>query len=257
MKPEKTQVVARVTAILAEVARHGAQGARLLDLAHETGIARPTVHRILQDLAEAGFVEQRSDKRYGLGPALYMLGLSAPSPVRDLAGIEKTARRLAGQTEDTVYVAIRRPDGVHYLLRAEGSYPIRAYFVEAGETVPLGVTYAGIALLSWHAPEAIDAQLLVHEPLRRLMGAATLDGDTVAAAVRRQVAEIRERGYCFDTDTVMPGVSGMAAPIPSRSSDPYMAITITAINDRLPPQRVSELGPLLLTAAQDIAEFIQ
>ncbi|MEU6578133.1 IclR family transcriptional regulator [Streptomyces sp. NPDC046805] len=257
MKPEKTQVVARVATILSTVARHGPQGARLLDLAHETGIARPTVHRILQELVDTGFVEQRLGKRYGLGPALYMLGLNAPSPVHDLAGIEKTARRLAEETDDTVYVAIRRPDGVHYLLRTEGSYPIRAHFVEAGETVPLGVTYAGIALLSWHAPEAVDAQLLVHEPLRRLMGADALDGDLVAAAVRRQIAEIHERGYCFDRDTVMPGVSGMAAPIPSKSSDPYMAVTITAINDRLTPQRVRELAPLLLTAAQDIAEFIR
>lgn len=257
MNSEKTQVVARVATILNVVARHGTQGARLLDLAHETGIARPTVHRILQGLVETGFAEQRGDKRYGLGPALYLLGLNAPSPVHDLAGVEKTARHLAEQTEDTVYVAIRQAGGVHYLLRAEGSYPIRAHFVEAGETVPLGVTYAGIALLSWHAPEAVDAQVLVHEPLRRVMGADTLDNDTVAATVHQQIAEIRERGYCFDKDSVMPGVSGMAAPIPSKSSDPYMAITITAINDRLPPQRVRELAPLLLTAAQDIAEFIR
>lgn len=47
------------------------------------------------------------------------------------------------------------------------------------------------------------------------------------------------------------------APIPSVTSDPYMAITMSAINDRLPPERVPELAPLLLAAALDIAEFIR
>lgn len=68
---------------------------------------------------------------------------------------------------------------------------------------------------------------------------------------------MHERGYFFDKDTVMRGVSGMAAPIPSRTADPYMAITISAINDRLPPSRVDELAPLLLEAAREITAFIR
>ncbi|MER7394948.1 IclR family transcriptional regulator C-terminal domain-containing protein [Streptomyces sp. NPDC000151] len=89
----------------------------------------------------------------------------------------------------------------------------------------------------------MDAQLLVHEPLRRRMRADIPDRAVVAAAVHRQITEIRERGYCFDRDTLLPGVSGLAAPIPSATSDPSMAITMSAINDRLPPERIRELAP--------------
>ena len=258
MASEKTQVVTRVTAILNAIALHGAQGARLLDLAQETGIARPTVHRILQELAEAGFVEQRASRRYGLGSALYLLGLGAPSPINDFAGLKKVVHRLADQTGDAVYVAIRRLDGVHYLMRADGSYPIRAEIVEVGETVPLGVTFAGVALLSWHEPEAVEAQLLANERLRRRMKAVEMsDVQDTVTAVRQAITQVHERGYFFDKDTVLHGVSGMAAPIPSKTSEPYWAITFSAINDRLPPARVDELAPLLLEAAREIGTFIR
>ncbi|MFK0151576.1 IclR family transcriptional regulator [Streptomyces sp. NPDC090493] len=258
MESGKTQVVSRVAAILNAIALHGAPGARLLDLSQETGIARPTVHRILQELTEAGFVEQRASRRYGLGSALYLLGLSAPSPINDFTGIEKVARRLAEQTGDTVYVAMRRLDGVHYLMRADGSYPIRAEIVGVGETVPLGTTFAGIALLSWHEPEAVEAQLLANERLRRTLKAAEMpDLQDTLTAVRQAIAQVHEHGYYFDQDTVMRGVSGIAAPIPSKTASPYMAVTISAINDRLPPERIEELAPSLLEAARRIGAFIQ
>jgi DNA-binding IclR family transcriptional regulator len=259
MESGKTQVVTRVTAILNAIALHGATGARLLDLAEETGISRPTVHRILHELAEAGFVERRPSRRYGLGAALYLLGLSAPSPIDDHAGLQQVARRLADQSGDSVYVAVRRADGVHYLVRADGSYPIRAELVEVGQTVPLGATFAGIALLAWHEPEAVEAQLLANERLwRSLQAAQTPDLKDTLAAVRREIAQVHERGYCFDKDTVMRGVSGMAAPVHSKTTaEPYMAITISAVNDRLPPERVEELAPLLLAAAQESSAFIR
>ncbi|MER8029901.1 IclR family transcriptional regulator [Streptomyces bauhiniae] len=246
-----------MTDILGAVARRGAEGSRLLDIAEETGIARPSVHRILQELIEAGYIEQRSGRRYGLGSALYTLGLSAPSPIRDFAGIERAVRRLAERTGDAVYVAIRRLDSVHYLTRAEGSYPIRAEIVEVGETVPLGVTFAGIALLAWHEPEAVEAQLRANQRFRRTVRGASQDFHETLVTVRQEIAQVRERGYCFDRDTAMPGVSGMAAPIPSETAKPYMALTISAINDRLPPARVEELAPLLLRVARELTPCIR
>ncbi|MGW4291090.1 IclR family transcriptional regulator [Streptomyces sp. NPDC004673] len=256
MKATGTSVVHRATDILTAVARYGTAGARLLDIAEETGIARPSVHRILRELMDRDFVEQRAGKRYGLGPALYTLGLSAPSPIRDFVGIDRVARRLAEETGDTVYVAIRRSGGVHYLARHEGAYPIRAELVDVGETMPLGVTFAGIALLAWHEPDAVEAQLRAGQPELTLRGASRDFHDTLAA-VRRSIRQVRESGYCHSVDTVMPGVSGVAAPIPSATSEPYMALTISAINDRLPLRRVEELAPLLLRRVREMEPFIQ
>ncbi|WP_432128632.1 IclR family transcriptional regulator [Streptomyces sp. bgisy082] len=249
-------VTGKVVALLTALAREGAAGRRLLDLARETGVSRPTAHRILGELTASGLVEQRPGRRYGLGPGMYVLALGAPSPVRDVEALRHVARRLARRTGDTVYVAIRRLDGVHYLLRADGSYPIRADIVEVGETVPLGATYAGIALMAWHEPAAVEAQLKANHALQRLMGVRTPPLDETLTAVRRQLLQVREYGYCFDHGTVMPGVSGMAAPVPSTTADPHLAITVSAVSDRLTAARVGELAPLLLDAAAEMSAVV-
>ena len=54
----------------------------------------------------------------------------------------------------------------------------------------------------------------------------------------------------------MPGISGMAAPIPSATRQPYMTVSISAVEDRLHADRVKELAPQLLKTARDMSVFI-
>lgn len=141
-------VVERSAVILRTVAAAGASGARLLDIAQATGISRPTVHRILQELSDVGFVAQTEDKLYRLGSELFMLGLRAPRPRWVLPEVRQVLEALAGETGDTVYLAMREFDGVRYLMRLEGNYPVHALVVEVGEIMPFDKTYSGLALQS-------------------------------------------------------------------------------------------------------------
>ena len=251
----KTQVVQRVARVLAAVSGQGAGGAQLKQLALDTGIARPTVHRLLGELAEVGYVQQRPDRRWTLGPAMFALGLSAPTPIRDLHAVRRLAQALADDCGDVVYVGLRRLDGVHYLLRCEGSYPIRTHLVAAGDTKPLTAGYAGLALL---------ASMTEDEQRQRIQRMA-LDAPSewvehnrwsVERTIREKLAEVAARGYCAGPNVVMPGVAGMAAPVPSRTRMPYMALSISAVEQRLTPERVSVLAPRLLAAARAISDFI-
>ena len=66
-------VVNRVGAVLGAVALQGDGGARLVDIASETQIPRPSVHRLLADLAAVGYIEQMPNKKYRLGQELINL----------------------------------------------------------------------------------------------------------------------------------------------------------------------------------------
>ena len=61
---ERPQVVERVASILRAISAQGPAGARLKDIAIDTGIARPTVHRLLGELAAVDYVAQLPDRRY-------------------------------------------------------------------------------------------------------------------------------------------------------------------------------------------------
>ncbi len=252
---DRPQLVERVAKILRTISRQGSAGARLKDVAIDAGIARPTVHRILGELGAVGYVMQRPDKRYTLGPALFSLGLSAPNPIRDLAAIRQLAQALADHCGDVVYVALRKFDGVHYLLRAEGNYPIRTHLVSVNDTKPFTASYSGLVMLASLGEDerrtainklALDAPRDWVEKHRRQL----------ERQIRDKVAEVEALGYCAGRNIVMPGIAGMAAPILSATLPPYMTVSISAVEDRLHAERVKELAPRLLKTAREMAAFI-
>lgn len=251
----RPQLVERIARLLAAVSRQGAAGARLKELALDTGIARPTVHRLLGELAAVGYVQQQPDRRWVLGPALFALGLAAPTPIHDLHAVRRIAQGLADACGDVVYVALRRLDGVHYLLRCEGSYPIRTHLVAAGDTKPLTAGYAGLALLA-SMDEGEQRQRIQRLALDAPADWLEHNRWGVERSLREKLDEVRRLGYCAGPNVVMPGVAGMAAPVPSRSRAPYMAVSISAVEQRLLPERVRELAPRLLEAATAIGQLI-
>ncbi|WZB65697.1 helix-turn-helix domain-containing protein [Achromobacter xylosoxidans] len=61
--------------VLRAVSRTRGEGAGLLALTRDTGMSKPTVHRILAALAAEGMVEQDlASRRYFLGPECHVLG---------------------------------------------------------------------------------------------------------------------------------------------------------------------------------------
>ena len=69
------QAIARAMQVLRGVSRARGDGAGLLALTRDTGLSKPTVHRILAALAAEGMVEQEPvSRRYFLGPECHVLG---------------------------------------------------------------------------------------------------------------------------------------------------------------------------------------
>lgn len=73
--------------------------------------------------------------------------------------------------------------------------------------------------------------------------------------IEDQLVQVRTTGFCLCRDIVWPGVSGIAAPIPSRAGRPYLAVALTAVNERLPDERAKSLAPLLTAAAHEISHY--
>lgn len=252
-EPAKTHVVERVTSILGALATSDAAGARLLDLAEVTGIARPSVHRILQDLVEAGYARQLPGRRYGLGEELFFLGLAAPKPISDLSAIEAAAQELSDVSGDTVYVAIKWATGAHYLVRTNGRYPIRTHTVDVGQTLPLTASYSGLVMLA-NLTQSEQDELIGRVPAE---GDTGLGGPEHEARLRNAIDGIRKNGFVSGSDLVMSGIAGMAVSVPSRTRSPFMAVSISAVESRLQPERVRKLLAPLRATARKISQAIE
>ena len=251
-----TQVVERVAKILASISTYGPSGGRLMDVARDSDIARPTVHRILQDLIAVEYVRQLPDKRYGLGPGLFALSLSVPSPIHDFAAIELFAQELADKCGDTVYVAIRQLNSVHYLVRTSGHFPIRTHSVNVGASMPLTSSYSGLVLLAGmdrRAQEDLLDRLSTDSTSEWWTGSA----EEHEAELRRSLTQIERDGYVYGPDVVIPGVAGIAMAVPSRTQRPYMTLSISAVDARIPPERTGELLQMLKVTARRISEVVE
>ena len=250
---DRKQVVVRVATILSAIAAGGPYGRRLVELAERTEIARPTVHRLLGELRAVGYVEQLPNKRYVLGGTLAMLGLAAPNPLSNVIALQAIAQDLSDQTGDTAYIAMQTFGAAHYLVRTEGAYPVRARAVERGQLMALTSSYSGLVFLG-QLPQAEREEHLVRaEANNPAMEWRELGSTEYVQNLRQALRFYDENGYVFGHDVVVPGISGMALPVPTPQGAPYLSVSLSGINTRFQPDRKDRLHKLLQTAAARIS----
>lgn len=242
-------MVGRVAAVLRAVSQAMPDGAGTSEIASRAGLTRPTAHRLLSSLAEQGFVdrEQRTG-RWMLGPELYLLGTVAAEryDITDIA--RPVVAALAETTGESAFLSVRRGNETVCILRADGSFPIRSFVLYEGKRFPLGVASAGLAILSFLQPDAVD---------RYLASAGLAEGygpEHGEAAVRARIAATRELGYSVNPGLIVEGSWGMGAAVFDASGQPAWALSLTGIEARFSEERRPELGRLLLEYAHRLTQ---
>lgn len=241
------QSVRRAVAILRVLAAGQEHGVRLTDIVELSGISRPTVHRILQVLIQEGAVEQDvATRRYMVGPEISLLGLSrvARLPVKSIA--EPYLRHIAEQTGDTVFLTIRSGFDSICVDRKIGSYPVKVLSIEVGARRPLGISAAGQVLLAF-AHEEDAEEVLIGNEQRIAMHQLSLD------EVRSRINTTRSAGYAYALTGVVPGTRAVAVPV-SSNKQVIAAITVSAMAERLTPERLAIVVPLMQLQAAQIAK---
>lgn len=245
-------VVPKAALLLRHIADGGPEGIRLKDLAGAVGLPRPTVHRLLSDLVEARLVGQAADKRYVLGQQLFELSLAAPNPVGNLDRYRPLLRELAVELGDVVYFSLRRGTTMQYLARETGAYPIRTYTVEVGELRRISNSYSGLAMLA----------TLPAETSNRLIASTERSADKAMRLVRmvsRLRSEMQRTGFVAGSDLVLDGysgISGVAVTVPNGQAAPFLAVSASAISQRLPPSRYASVAAALDSTARAISDLV-
>lgn len=246
------QVVARIALLLRLVGRNPA-GTPLAEIVRDSGLTRPTVHRLLTSLAAEGLLDHDAVRRtWHYGPEVFVMGTVAAAryPIEELA--RPSLVRLAEETGESAFLSIRRGAETVCLLREEGSFPIRSFVLHEGVRFPLGVASAGLAILAYLPEAEVDALLA---------GAAAFSArwgpQHSPASIRANLERTRETGYAVNPGLILEGSWGMGAAIFDRSGRPGWALSLTGIEPRFKPERQKVLGQLLLDEASRITQTLQ
>lgn len=246
------QVVGRITALLRALSQGIPAGKKTSELARATGLARPTVHRLLTSLGEQGFVDRDSEtSRWFLGPEMYILGHAAAEryDITDIARPHVEA--LAEATGESAFLSARRGMESVCLLRHDGSFPVRSFVLYEGKRFPLGVASAGIAMLAFMPDDAVH----------RYLAEANLTEDHgishAPEVLLKRLRETRRDGYATNPGLIVEGSWGMGAAVFDSAGTPAWALSLTGIEARFSPERRPELGLLLLEHAHKLSRALQ
>jgi DNA-binding IclR family transcriptional regulator len=236
-----TSVTARALAVLAAFeAEHPALA--LSELARRTGLPLTTTHRLVGELTAWGALERQADGAYVIGRRLWDLGLLAPVSrgLRDLA--LPFLQDLSAATGENAHLAVRDGTSALYVERISGrsSVPIVS---RSGTRLPLHATGVGKILLAHAQPEVLDEVL--RRP-RRITAYTVVD----AAVLRRQLSDVRRRGYALTGEEMSLGTVSVAVPLTNAAGAVVAALGVVAPSSR---RDMVRLVPALQVAARGIA----
>jgi DNA-binding IclR family transcriptional regulator len=244
-----TQSIERAMEVMRRVAEAGMHGARLTDLVTITGLKQPTVSRLIAALMREGLIEQdRENRRLYLGVEAFAIGAIASARF----GIHKlaidTLLQLATATEDSAFLSIPRDTVSICLHREEGAFPIRTQVLKAGDRYPLGIGAGSLAILA-ALPDA-EVELAI---ARNAAWVAKAYPAYSASKLWQLVAETRAAGFAVNKGLIVSGSWGVGVAIIDDEGRPVGALSIAAIEARLPERRRREVARLLLAAGSDLS----
>jgi len=251
VETEGAQSVDRACQLLKVIGRHGARGARMVDLTGSLALSRPTVHRLLRSLMNASMVvRDEATRRYRVGPAVFELGLGAVSPVERLPEFMPAITALAKTTGDMVVVVLRRGDYCLYIAQAAGDFPIKIDSVRVGDRRPLASSIAGIAVLGHLQDEEITG--ILDRTADDLKNYSTFTREQVMLQVER----VRRVGMSYGDSVIVEGITGIGCAVPMPYGSPYLGISIAAISSRMNAERLDMLTARLQATVKVVGDIL-
>jgi DNA-binding IclR family transcriptional regulator len=236
MSARGTRVLDRSLAMLFELG-NADRPLPIAELAHRADLPPSTAYRLVDELEGHGFIE-RDDGELGLGLRLLELARRiedrlAPSLLEPARGV---MRALAHERDETVLLTA--PAG-RFAIGLDAVEPPRPVRLSLGRwrVAPMHLGASGKVLLAFLPSRAAERVL------------AAVDHDVTASGqpveierLRRELAEVRDRGVAVTHGELDRGVSGVAAPLLSARGRPVAGLTLAGPTDRIAPHADSLRG---------------
>lgn len=208
--------------VLRALAEHP-DGLTVSELAADLGTHRAGIYRLVRPLLNEGLVVRGPDGRHALGLGLIELASHVRPRLREVAVAE--LQRLADDLGATTALTVRDGDEAVVLAVVEPRHTTMHIAYRAGLRHRVDVAASGLAILA---------------------GAPHQRGERKAVTIARRV------GFARSVAELLPGVSGVGAPILSRRGDAQAAISAVWIE----PRDDRAAGRRVIRSAQSIADAL-
>lgn len=222
----------------------------LQGLAEETGLPKPTLHRMLAQLEGAGLLQRSGDSRhYGTGARLRRLAENLLLNNIHHGAQHAVLRHLIEEVGESCNLTALSGSEVLYLDRVETAAPLR-FYLHPGSRVPAHCSASGKMFLAQMTPTQ-RRRLLEHVPLQ----AYTDKTLTEFGQLEKEIKRVKRQGFALDNEEFLPGLLCIAVLVPSASGRANLCVAAQAPAMRLTPEKAMALLPSLRRAAQALGEI--
>ncbi|WP_066043303.1 IclR family transcriptional regulator domain-containing protein [Herbiconiux solani] len=244
--PEFIEAIARGLDVITAFGTTG-QNQSLAELSAATGLARPTVRRILLTLAELGYVRADGGS-FSLTARVLDLGMAyvSASSLWEVARPHLT--ELSRRTGESCSLA--QLDGSDIVYVARVAVPkLVTLQVSIGTRFPAAVTSLGKVLLAALDPAELD-RVLALPTLSAVLPASRPEQDEIRESLR----EVRAAGWALTDQQLGPAIRSVAAPVRDGSGRVVAAVNVNAHAAETSVETLIDRHlPHLLTAASAIS----
>ncbi len=218
------------------------------EIARRLELSAPAVQRLLNTLAERGYVEQAPDtRRYRVGHAVLALAQHVLRKDRLVLVAEPELRALASEGCFNAFLGVRRGSTGLYLLAIQSKSPV-VIRSSPGEAMHLHSTALGKALLMGFSDDAI-VDLLGQAPLERLTPRTVAEVPKLIG----QLKVARSVGYTTSLDENLAGIISVGAAVRDASGMTIAAISVAYPRSVGPQVEIAEIGEAVTAAAARIS----
>lgn len=245
-----SSAIDKALAIIEQIAGE-ARPVSLALLAEATELPKQTVHRVLQQLEEAGIVQRGVPPHsFILGQRMRDLGLATLQAAIATLPIRAEMERLVADVGESANLGILNGRSVLYLERVEYAWPLR-FTISPNDQLPAHTVSIGKLLLA-HLPRATCRDLLGQTPLERLTDWTITD----AEMLERDFEQVRARGYSLNNQEYHIGLVGIAVPLRDRDGTIVAALAIHGVVPRTSLDKLQTHLPRMRQASERISQLL-
>lgn len=218
----------------------------IVQLARTLDLPASTAHRLCRSLVRAGFIVQDpATGRYTVGPNLLRVAANRAAEAQLGPQAEELVRHLRTQVGETTFLAVPRHDSALVVAVAEAEDWLRAS-PAPNDLLPLHATAAGKLLLAY-SPAGWLSAWLDRAELPRYTERTVVSPEQL----RRQLEEVRTRGFAVEDQEFALGVGSLAVPVRLWDDRAVAALAVVGPTRRLGLQDPTPiLEPALRAAAE-------
>ncbi|AUZ05374.2 MULTISPECIES: IclR family transcriptional regulator [Vitreoscilla] len=217
------------------------------DLADILDIPKPSIHRLVQQLQQTGFLQLDLQGKVICGQRTHQLAFNLWQTSHYKMERQAVLQQLASVIGETVGVAVLHELEVVYIDRVLSNWPLQIYLPE-GTHVPIWASASGKLLLA-QRPENQFRRIVEQLPLHAL----TKNTQTDPAQLFQTLQQAKALQLGLDNEEFIPGMVACAVPIPNGDKEPFAAVFTHGPTLRKSLEQLQSFIPHMRQAATELA----